>query len=180
MTKPNISKQEALEMIIDRSLNITETVKVLAIRGYYKNTMGKPGANDRSIYDDAFCLIGPNVYMTFNANTDPSKYKPGIATLAPGVHYFKKGLHGFGRKTPAYLAFRPDTADESLPVTRDGQQGIKKGQYINIHKGGEKYTNSAGCQTVHPDQWLDFQKTVYSLMSSEGQKRLPYILIENK
>lgn len=179
MTRPNISRQEAEDYILQKSdTPITEEVKVLAIRGYYKKTMGDPEANDRGIYDDAIVLIGPNYFQTFNGNTDPSKYKPGVAKLIQGLHRFKKGKHGISRPGGGYAAFRPDTPDEGLDVTRDGQEGIFRGIAINIHKGGEVYTNSAGCQTIVPAQWLEFQTKVYDMMTIEGQRSLPYLLIE--
>jgi len=179
MTRPKLTQLEAEAMINKFApYTIVEPVKVLAIRGYYKQTMGDPEANDRGIYDDAFILIGPNFYNTYNGNTDPSKYKPGIAKLVPGLHYFKKGKHGISRPGGGYNAFRPDTPDEGLDVTRDGKTGVYRGIAINIHKGGEIYTNSAGCQTVWPSQWLEFQTKVYDMMTMEGQRRLPYLLVD--
>lgn len=153
------------------------TVMVLAIRGYYEDTMGKPGENDRGIFDDAMFLIGPNYFQSFNANTDPRKFENGIAMLLPGWHEFKQGWHGYG-KPSGHKAFRTANPDEVTPVLRDGQTGIKEGYTINLHSGGFKNTNSAGCQTVYKAQWAEFQKTAYDLMNKEGQKTLPYLLIE--
>lgn len=177
MTLPKLTKEEALQKVAASGFTITELVYVLSIRGYYKDTMGKPGENDRGIYDDAMFLIGPNLFKPVNGNTDPSRYKPGVAKLVLGLHYFKKGKHHMWRPD-AYDAFRPDTPDESLPVTRDGQAGVSKGIAINLHKGGYNSTSSEGCQTVYPDEWLDFQRTAYKAMDTEGQRRLPYLLIE--
>lgn len=172
-------KRAEVEALIKKSgINIPEAVKVVAIRGYYKDTMGKPDQNDIGIYDDALFLLTPNDFLAYNANTDPSRHQPGIAKLIPGLHYFKKGLHGISKKNP-YPAFRPATPDESLPVTRDGQKGIYKGIAINIHKGGVNTTSSAGCQTVYPDQWLEFKSRTDQALDAEGQKKLPYLLIEN-
>lgn len=176
MTPPKITLPELQAKI--PAFNFPEVVYLVGIRGYYLNSMGKPGENDRGIYDDAIILVGPNLYETFNGNTDPSRYKAGIATLIPGLHYYRKGRHGIS-KGSGYPAFRPDTADESLPVTRDGQEGIKKGIAINIHKGGYNTTSSEGCQTIHPDQWQKFITKAYKAMDLEGQRRIPYILILN-
>lgn len=178
MIRPKLTKPEADQIILSSGLHIPELIKVLAIRGYYLNTMGTAGENDRGIYDDAFFLFGPGYFGAFNANTDPSKHKPGIAKLCLGLHYFKKGNHGISRPGGGYPAFRPATPDEGLPVTRDGQTGVSRGIAINIHQGGEVYTNSAGCQTVYPLEWLEFQKTAYTMMSNENQKTLPYLLCE--
>jgi lysozyme len=180
MKRPNIDLNEVADYIAASGHTIVESVFVLAIRGYYKKSMGNPTANDRGIYDDAIVLVGPNYIQAFNANTDPSRYKTGIAKLIPGLHYFKRGKHGLSKGLgKAYDAFRPATVDESLPVTRDGQKGISKGIAINLHSGGDQYTNSAGCQTIFRPQWLEFQKTAYQLMGQEGQRELPYLLIEN-
>ena len=180
MKRPNLDLNEVAAYIDAAGVSIIEVVYVLAIRGYYKNGMGKPGVNDRGIYDDAMVLVGPNYLQSFNANTDPSKQMPGLATLITGLHYFRKGKHGLSKGPgKAYDAFRPDTVDESLPVTRDGKKGIFKGVAINLHRGGEVYTNSAGCQTIHPSQWLEFQTAAYKMMTNESQHRLPYLLIEN-
>jgi len=176
MTRPKLSKDELIEMI--KVHPVPEAVKLVGIRGYYKDSMGVPGANDIGIYDDAIFLIGPSIFLAFNGNTDPSKHRAGIAKLLPGVHYYKKGKHGISKPGGGYAAFRPDTPDEGLPVTRDGQDGIKRGIAINIHKGSFNGTSSEGCQTIFPDQWIQFQTEVYHAMDMEGQKRIPYILIE--
>lgn len=175
MSKPKITIEKATDYI---KTPIVEEVFCIAIRGYYQDTMGVPGKNDRGIYDDCICLIAPNLYLTFNTNTDPSvQFREGVATLVPGRHYFKKGLHGISRPGGGYPAFRPATPDESLPVTRDGKEGIFKGIAINIHKGGYNTTSSEGCQTIYPDQWLEFQKTAYRQMDLFGQRVIPYDLV---
>lgn len=176
MTRPKITKDELIAMIKDHP--VPEPIKFVAIRGYYKDSMGVAGVNDIGIYDDAMFLIGPAIFLAFNGNTDPSKHKPGIAKLIAGVHYFKKGKHGISRPGGGYPAFRPDTPDESLPVTRDGQEGIKRAVAINIHKGSFNSTSSEGCQTVYPDEWIQCQTEAYHAMDIEGQKRIPYILLE--
>ena len=175
MTKPRIKKDQALKYIKEI---ILEEVFLIGIRGYYQDTMGKPGVNDRGIYDDCICLIAPNLFLTFNANTDPSVFRGSIATLVPGKHYFKKGKHGISRGSNSYDALRPATPDESLPVTRDGRQGPHRAIAINIHKGGYNTTSSEGCQTIYPDQWKEFQETVYKQMTQFGQEVIPYFLVD--
>lgn len=154
-------------------------VVLVGVRGYYKRTMGDPEANDRGIYDDAIFLLGPGVFLAVNANTDPSRYTPGVASMIAGVHLYRQGKHGITTHADGgYPAFRPANAEERVPVTRDGQKGQKWGIAINIHKGGYNTTSSLGCQTVFPDQWRDFQVKTYAAMDAVKQRQVPYVLIE--
>ena len=170
--KPRISA-DAVEKIV-RKHGVTDPVVLVGLRGYYARTMGGPG-NDRGLYDDCIAVLSPTVYATFNANTDPSVYSPGIATLLPGVHRYRKGRHGISRGA-GYPALRPATKGEALPVTRDGRAGTTTGIALNIHSGGRTSTSSRGCQTLHPSQWPAFQKLVYAEMSRHQQSTIPYIL----
>jgi len=78
MKQPTLTAAEANNFVRLSGSSISEPVYILAIRGYYKN-IGKPAENDRGIYDDALFLIGPDLFLAVNANTDPSRYKPGMA-----------------------------------------------------------------------------------------------------
>lgn len=177
MNRPNLTRADAVAYIDGP---ILEEVILIGIRGYYQDTMGKPGQNDRGIYDDAICIVAPNLFLAFNANTDPSVFRAGIATLIPGKHMYKKGKHGISKPGGGYDAFRPATPDESLPVTRDGKEGISKGVAINIHKGSINSTSSEGCQTIYPDQWKEFQETVYKQVGQFGVREIAYYLVEYK
>lgn len=177
MNRPKLTRADAVAYIHEP---IQEEVFLIGVRGYYQDTMGKPGVNDRGIYDDAICLVAPNLFLAFNANTDPSVFRAGIATLIPGKHMYKKGKHGISKPGGGYPAFRPATPDESLPVTRDGKEGLSKGTAINIHKGSINSTSSEGCQTIFPDQWKEFQETVYKQMDQFGVREIAYYLVEYK
>ena len=174
MQKPKLSEQSARDLVAP--FNLTDKVILLGIRGYYMRTMGDPSKNDRGIYDDAIFILAPGFFQAFNANTDPSIFRKGIATLKPGVHRYRKGNHGIS-KGPGYPALRPATVGEKLPVTRDGQ-GDSEGIAINIHRGGFKTTSSEGCQTIHPNQWNGFITKVYELMDDCKQSTIPYVLVE--
>lgn len=152
------------------------SVYVLGVRGYYLKTMGNPLANDRGIYDDAMFVVGPSIFASYNANTDPSVTRQGIATLIPGVHLYRQGRHGITRPGGGYPAFRPATKNETLPVTRDGRQGMSDGIAINIHRGSRNSTSSEGCQTIHPDQWEEFHGLLVHAMKIAGVSIFPYIL----
>ncbi len=134
-------------------------------RGYYLDTMGKPGVNERGVYDDAVFIVSDRMFVSFNANADPSRYKAGLSTILPGFYPYKRGNHGITRPGGGYPAFRPATKGEALPVRRDGESGRSKrdGVANNIHRGGVNGTSSEGCLTIPPKQWDLF----YALVSSE-------------
>lgn len=174
--RPQLPESRARELL--RANGVTANIAILGIRGYYLNSMGGPG-NQRGLYDDALFIVGPRCFKGFNANTDPSIRRPGIATLKPGVHPYKRGKHGISRPGGGYPALRPATLGERLPVTRDGVDGTQYGVALNIHKGSRTTTSSEGCQTIHPDQWPEFIGTVYALMDAFDADVIQYCLIVN-
>lgn len=174
-TQPKLSQEDARALI--QPFNLSQyPVKLLGIRGYYKQTMGNPLKNDRGIYDDAIFLISPDAFAGFNANTDPSVTRQGIAVLKPGVYLYKIGMHNM--KAP-YEALRQYGR---VTVIRDGQgeqtDTAANPFYIDIHKGGYNTTSSLGCQTVHPSQWISFLNMVKDHLKRYDQKIIPYALIE--
>jgi lysozyme len=174
-SRPQQAKEKTLAMVI--KARIEDLVCLVGIRGYYLDSMGEKNKNDRGIYDDAIILLSPSVHATFNANTDPSTFRKGIAVLKTGVHRFRKGNHGISRPDGGYPALRPANAKEELPVTRD-KDGDSMGIAINIHRGGYNSTSSEGCQTIYPSQWDGFINLVYSEMARYKQKTIPYLLTE--
>ena len=164
---------------------VKDKLVLVGIRGYYRDSLGVPGKNDRGIYDDAIMVVGPECYVTFNANTDPSIFRKTIATLKPGVWRYQKGKHprvpkpgktnyaALRQAAPVTVIRDPDPPAHTAPFEDTGLFGI------NIHKGGFTTTGSEGCQTIFPDQWLSFQTLVYSEMDRSGQATVPYILVEN-
>lgn len=174
--RPLKSVSEILQII--RLHEITDSVVLVGYRGYYSDTMGKLGVNDRGIYDDAMFIVSPRHFSAWNANTDPSVFRPGIATLALGVHRYKRGNHGISRPGGGYPAFRPATKNEELPVTRDGVPSNPRwGVAINIHKGGKNSTSSEGCQTIPPHQWDAFYSTLDRELKEFKQPSFPYLLV---
>jgi lysozyme len=164
-------------------------VIVVGIRGYYLNTMGRPGVNDRGIYDDAIFIHSPSVFAAFNGNTDPSRRRPGrgrgrtkgMAVLDPGTWF----VHRLDKHRGRYLALCQRAG--AVSVTRDGIQedypDRGKGFGINIHRGGIASTSSEGCQTIPPSQW----DTFIQLVASEVRRHcagprakvvVPYVLLD--
>jgi lysozyme len=181
-SRPKMSKEDALKELAFFNVD-AYPVKVLGIRGYYKQTMGNPLKNDRGIYDDAMFIVAPDMFASFNANTDPSINRTGIATLvAPQVVLYKIGIHGISGKNPRQ-AFRQ--ASFGISVTRDGKEGILKDSakapfWINIHDGGNNTTSSEGCQTIVKSQWGAFNEALKDQLKRNGQVTFPYVLIEYK
>lgn len=181
-SRPKMSKADVLKELSAFELD-AYPVKLLGIRGYYKTTMGNPLKNDRGIYDDAIFIVAPDMFASFNANTDPSINRTGIATLtAPQVILYKVGMHGISGKNPRQ-AFRQ--ASFGITVTRDDKDGIFKDSakapfWINIHDGGYNTTSSEGCQTIPKSQWLSFNEALKDQLKRNGQGVVPYALIEYK
>lgn len=154
-------------------------VALLGVRGYYLDTMGEKGKNDRKIYDDAIFLVGPDgFYAAFNANTDPGAFRKGIATLIPGTWLYRVGTHGLSKpKEKQYTAL---TQADAVVVRRDDIARREfKGMFgINIHRGSRMSVSSEGCQTIWPGQWTEFITAVRALLDKCGQRVIPYHLIE--
>jgi lysozyme len=181
MKRPKIDHQTALKYLAFAAGKYGFRLNgfcVLGIRGYYLDSKGRVGKNERGEYDDALVVISSKSISAWNANTDPSRYRPGIATLCPGVHKYRPGKHGISKPSGGHPAFRPATPDEGLPVTRDGQSGISRGIAINIHRGGESTTSSLGCQTIPPEQWAQFHAAVHVELKAHSLKTFDYVLIE--
>ena len=171
MPVPKMKRSEVLALLQNNGIDIgTEKIAILQIRGYFKNSMGKPGVNDRNIYDDAIFLVSEKTFQAFQANTDPSFYRKGIASLVPGVYEAVKHRHK--GKYPALQIVRDQ-------VKRDGVAGIDTGRHgINFHYGGIG-TWSEGCQTFKKADFIVFQNSAYNLMDHYGKDRIKCCLIEN-
>lgn len=184
-SKPQAKRADILSLVNMVGLS-GNGVCVVGDRGYYKNTMGKPGVNDRGIYDDAIFIVGTGnneTFASFNANTDPSSYRKGRGTSesTKGMASLKAGLyrsHQLGLHRGKYMAL----IQTGGPVTviRDGTPDYEdKGWFgINIHKGGYNTTSSLGCQTLYPDQWEAFIALATQQMHAYHQSTMPYLLVE--
>jgi hypothetical protein len=182
--KPSI-KRDLLEKFIKKAgVDLVKYPNIIVgIRGYFLDSLGVKGKNDRNFYDDALIILTPNVYATFNANTDPTAfYKKGTACLKLGFYpnSWKFDIHGGTQSSYPAICQRLG----NVTVIRDGE-GEDTGMFgINNHKGGINGTSSLGCQTVPPSQWDAY----YALAKSEWMRiygkqwnkvAVPYLLIEN-
>jgi lysozyme len=162
-----------------KSAGVSDPVCLVGIRGYYRDSMGAKGKNDRGIYDDALILVTPNVHAAFNANVDPGAYginpkvRKGYASLKPGVYRYKLGKHGLRRGNP-YTALV-----QSGPVTvqRDGGREETGFFGINVHAGSRTRVSSEGCTTLPPGpNWDGFIALVQAEMKRNNAKTLSYVL----
>lgn len=189
VSKPRLSSTQLRNLCKPFALDRKKyPLLIVGIRGYYRNTMGAPAANDRGIYDDAIFIDTPNGTVSFNGNTDPSRYRKGYgrSQATKGMAMLKPGLwtcYQFGKhKTyPALI----QTGDK-VTVIRDGSPNYEDTGFfgINIHRGGRNTTSSEGCQTVHPDQWKSFIELATSeakrlFGDKYSQAVVPYLLLEN-
>jgi lysozyme len=152
-------------------------MQILGVRGYYRNTMGERGKNDRRLYDDAIFIVTPERVYSFNANTDPGAFYKGIASLKAGEYLYKIGIHGLSK--PKAFQYRALIQAGPVTVARDGV-GDDTGFFgINIHRGGILRVSSIGCQTIPPHQWSAFIDTVKNEMIARDMKTIHYVLTEN-
>ena len=75
-SRPRISQSDVEYAIAQNKVDRRKyPLLIVGIRGYYRDTMGKTGVNDRGIYDDAMFIVTPEACAAFNGNTDPSRYR---------------------------------------------------------------------------------------------------------
>lgn len=192
MSAPQIPHDEVIRILKANGCDLTKCAW-LAIRGYYLDSEGVAGKNDRNKWDDAWCLYSPqHGVITYRANTDPTGYRPGTGTgsgkgrasLATGVWLYGAGKHK-GRP-----AFR-QCAD--VLVKRDKTGGGTYdhwGQHaINIHDAKGASTSSEGCQTAPVLQFSSIQPLFLAWLEEalnpfgkndwgEKVRVFPYVLIE--
>lgn len=179
-TRPKLEKESVKKILDHYKVDTDKDIALLAIRGYYSKSMGNTDGNDINLYDDAIFVYGKNVFESYNFNTDPSFVNKGgrdLAMLDTGIYRFYKGRH-----KNKYNALRSYPEGVVLPCTRNGKKSTCS--YINIHRGGINPTTagvtwSEGCLTVPHTQWEPFIHTVYLHMTTNDQKIITVVLIDN-
>lgn len=171
--KPQITRKEVLAILAEHKIDLVkEKIVLVAFRGYYANTFGKPEKNDRNYYDDALALVTTNgIFRTYNYNVDPSKYEKGIAVLVEGLYDIKKHMH---RGQYNAMQVVQDT------IIRDGSNKKQTGVHgINIHIGGENNTWSEGCQTLPKNQFKELRQVFYQALNYYKKATAKYLLINH-
>lgn len=179
---PRVSMERVKEVLESQGVD-TSKVCLLGVRGYYLDTYGAKGKNDRGVYDDALIWWKVDSFYTFRGNTDPSSFRKGSGTGSKkGMALLKKGVWpgyypGMHNGSVPHLAFR-----QGKPVTviRDGSPDYEDtGMFgINIHRGGKNGTSSLGCQTVMPSDWDNFKSMGDEALKKYDQKEFVYCLVE--
>ena len=174
MGRPKQSKESVGKLVE----HLDVPVALLGVRGYYKKQGKNKGANDINIYDDGMFVWSQNGYYAFNANTDPSITRPGVATLKPGVWQYRLGTHNISKAKK----FQYPALVQAAPVTvlRQGRAEDTGWFGINIHRGGRTTTSSLGCITLPPDgNWDSFYTLIKTEMSRAKVSRVPFVLVDN-
>jgi lysozyme len=176
MTRPSITRALAITL----AGGIADTVFLLGIRGF-----GAADQNKRGIYDDAIFLVTPEECIGFNANTDPSITRKGIAVLQPGTYRYKQGLHGIRHFDDITRSLGKEKRDEVEKWLLDN---VGKDHVPLTHKNGDRIVlpywafRQAGPVTITRDgitgtetktdpglwPWIDIHKGGYNTTSSEG------------
>lgn len=176
--RPTSTRQE----IVKLTNNYSEYPYLVGLRGYYKNESGRPGLNDRGLYDDALFFVLPTEMYAFNFNTDPGWYgynddpdtRAGVATLKEGVWEYVRGWHKTHNALVQYGNFT--VYRDGNPIT--GKKKEVTGKFgINLHRGAVDRTSSAGCQTVPPSQWDGFYNQLLTKYLPKG-KVIKYFLFK--
>lgn len=180
-SRPQMGKSDVEKILKSKKIDRKKfPVCVLAVRGYYLDSMGSKGKNDRGIFDDAVFIDSPTLFASTNWNTDPSAYRKGRGTgSAKGMASLKLGVWDY--KIGAHKGRSP-AGNQAGPVTviRDGTDGdySDTGYFgINLHWGGAG-TSSLGCQTAPPNQWPSFINPLVAELKRYGQKVFKYVLID--
>lgn len=171
--RPRASRSAVMAAVksLHPSYDFAGRLTVVGVRGYYRDTLGAVGRNDRAMYDDAIFIVADEAFAAFNANTDPSGFRNGRGTGAgKGMASLNPGLwpvYRFDLHSGKYQALCQRAGQ--VVVTRDGTPPYQdRGMFgINIHRGGVNTTSSEGCQTIPPDQWPAF-----IAMAQDQAKRL--------
>lgn len=197
-SRPQTTRDGVLSFITD-GLPLPPLPFLVGRRGYYADSMGRPGANDLGIFDDAIFLVEQDQLIAWNANCDPSRQRVGMATLVVGRWIWKPGIHNQSKDPALHPHYEALVQAAPFVVRREGTEayavGTRHPQFgqcvgpcewrglfgINGHRGGETTTSSEGCQTIPPTQWPEVMPAIHRALHRvgrdvEGRNELTYVL----
>lgn len=162
------------------TVGVTEGVAVVGIRGFYKSIEGaETGKNLTGVYDDAISIVTPKACLTFLGNCDASRDIEGRAVLQLGKYRYQRGTHGVTTDHPRQAWIQAG----GVTVRRLNALGVVDGpvledQWIglNIHDGAMTTTGSAGCQTIVPERWHEFDQMLELALKAAAQHQFWYVL----
>jgi hypothetical protein len=160
---------------------VTDPVAVVGVRGFTKSIANaQSGENLTGVYDDAICIVTRWKSITFAGNTDPSRKVAGRAVLMPGKYRYTRGIHGITgpaeKRRPAWVQHSGVTIRRYDDKGQLGPQVTGAWIGLNIHDGSLTTTGSAGCQTVVPERWQDFDTALAEALKAEHQDAFWYVL----
>lgn len=179
--------QETLKEHGAKPWNEKDTILFLC-EAFWRDSMGKKGVNDRSLFDDVLCVLGDGVFVALPWNADPNGFRPGHGTGSSKgmatIHYgvFKDaygiGTHkGVPRRIRQFgeITVRRDADDRvDAGFTLEGRDyylDTGSGFACNGHPAGASTTSSEGCFTGPTHLWALAYEPWEASMKARGQKR---------
>ncbi len=179
--RPQMSREDAEKIIATYNIDREKyPVCVVAVRGYFRDSLGEPGKNDRGIYDDAAFVCTPNLFSAVNWNTDASRVRMGSGKgAAKGMAMLDTGVWDYqiGKHKKIYPA---GVQAGQVRVLRDGNPPYQDIGFfgINHHPGSSVGTSSLGCQTAPPEQFASYIQPIVAELARYKKQVYKYILIE--
>ena len=149
-------------------------------RRAYKSGGVAPQRTDSAGYED----VKERRIEGADRNNDGAR---DLGRLADGAIEMQRATHPSGRNQPDHDAFRPtqgavgarpqgvqrDTNADGRFTAADINGVEALNNTFKIHRGSTGSTDSAGCQTIHPDQYDNF---INAAMGNRQQTRWQYVL----
>lgn len=144
----------------------------------WKVVFHKVGTASDLVYNQKVTVIdgSGNVVGTFKGSSTPNPYKPRDVTIKgeKAYPYIKQGTylltHGTHKGKPALVVNQNGFVPTRSKNPNHPNYG-NKANFIHIHWGYSiTWKGSAGCPTIHPNQWLKF---LGSVPSGQGSLVVP-------
>lgn len=162
---PTFTREQALSFLQQRG--ITEKIVWLGYRS---------AGSHYGQYDDTIALLTPDQYIEYKANTLPSIWQPGVATLVPGVYRYKKGLHGIhhlgtGPADKAILVWLNGNVGKDYPAGSDKilpYWAFRQAGPVTLQRDGQTGTETITDPNSPKWPWIDLHRGGWNGTSSLG------------